>query len=268
MSSKVVSQQLKIYSENTSHYLSICKIPNCSVATSLDDADIILDSSKKLTFENIDITSYFAKSTKIRSIQPYSKYVDQQSMLYYINTKQALYTKIATVPYHEFIDNSSFKYFVEMYKHMQFDLIEMIKDDETVLTTDTLYNILNSHSEILQSTLIEDVLFSSAPKYMVRQVKNPNMQSVYGCISVDGNTTHVASNVKMPEQVLSLIKLTFDGFAGFFQIEYFDNVNKHEIFSFKLSMNPNILMPNVMSIPQVQKTFDLLSNQYVFGRNI
>lgn len=268
MPSKVVSQQLKIYSENTSNYLAISKIPNCSIATSLEDADIILDSSNKLTFESIDITSYFAKSTKIKSIQPYSKYVDQQSMLYYINTKQALYTKIATVPYHEFINNSSFQYFVDMYKDMMFDLIEMNKDDEIVITTDTLANIISTHNDILQSTLIEDVLFSSTPKYMVRQIKNSNIQHVYGCISTDGQYIHVASNNKLPEQILSLIKLMFDGFAGFFQIEYFDNVNKHEIFSLKLSMHPDILSSNVINIPQVQKAFESLSNEYVFGRNV
>jgi hypothetical protein len=256
MPSRVISQQLKIYSEKTNTYLSISKIPNCSIATSLEDADIILDSSQKLTFENINITEYFAKNNKIKSSQPYSKYIDQQSMLYYVNTKQALYTKIATVPYHEFINNSSFNHFVEMFKTIPFDLIKLSKDDETILATDTLENLISSHNELLQHTLIEDVIFSSTPKYMVRQIKNSNMKHIYGCISSVDNITHIATNIKLPEQLSSLVKLLFDGFAGFFEIEYFDNVNKHEIFSFKLKMNSDILSTDVMNIPQVQTTFN------------
>ena len=269
MPSKVISQQLKIYSENIDHHLAINSIPNCSLVTSLDDADIILDSIQKLEFTNIDINTYFAdKRTNIKSMPAYIKYVDQQSMLYHINNKQVLYSKISVIPYHEFINNTSFKYFVDMYKDQTFDLVKLDRDDETILTTDTLQNISTAYDYLLQSMLIEDVMFSSESKYMVRKIKNPGTKYVYGAISFDGVTRHIASNLRMPEQILSLVKLLFGACAGFFQIEYFDNVNKHEIYSFKFSMDINILSENLMSISQVQKAFEQISNQYEFGRNV
>jgi hypothetical protein len=269
MPSKVTSQQLKIYSENIDHHLAIGSIPNCNLAVSLDMADIILDSTQKLEFKNIDINTYFAdKRTNIKSMPPYIKYVDQQSMLYHINNKQVLYSKISVVPYHEFIDNISFKYFVDMYKDQIFDLVKLDKDDEAILVTNTLENILVAYNHLLESTLIEDVMFSSESKYMVRKIKNAEIKYVYGAISFDGTTRHIASNVRMPEQILSLVKLLFGACAGFFQIEYFNNVNKHEIYSFKFSMDPNILLENIINISQVQKAFEQISNQYEFGRNV
>jgi len=269
MPSKVISQQLKIYSENIDHHLAINSIPNCGLVTLLDDADIILDSTNKLEFKNIDINAYFSnKRTNIKSMPAYVKYIDQQSMLYHINNKQVLYSKISVVPFHEFINNTSFKYFVDMYKDQTFDLVKLDKDDETVLTTDTLENILIIHDNLLETTLIEDVMFSSNSKYMVRKIKNPQTKYVYGAISFDGTSLHIATNVRMPNQILSLVKLLFAACAGFFQIEYFDNVNKYEIYSFKFSMDLDILSDNIINIPQVQKAFEEISNQYEFGMDV
>ena len=269
MPSKVISQELKIYSENANHHIAIDSIANCLRTNSLDEADIILDSSQKLLFNNIDLNTYFAnKRNNIKSMPAYIKYVDQQSILYHINNKQVLYSKISVVPYHEFINNTSFKYFIDMYKTEMFDLVKLDKDDEVVLATDTLENILNSHSNLLESTFIEDVMFSSTSKYMVRKIKNPDTVYVYGGVSFDGVTRHIAANIKMPDQILSLVKLLFGGSAGFFQMEYSNNVNKYEIYSFRFTMDSNILSETIITIPQIQKTFEQISNQYEFGRNV
>jgi hypothetical protein len=269
----LVDYRLKIFSDdNTIIETDLKNVPNVFFVNTPELADIIIsDNIYELDYNTVSLKDFWNDGHIFWSIPNKCSRFDQETIMTFIKGRMVRYDNATVSPCHQFIDNNEFKIFKEINSNKTFQLLELDGPYEKILSIGTLDELIESYNNYFTQTL-SSVIYSKDKKYFVR-LDNPSInvgyKKVHGFLCTDDRgKIEIACDVELDHRVKPLLYLIFTRFSGAFTIEYYVNVNKIQIYSFKTGLTKNHINDSILNIDIVQNTIKRMSTRYNFVRNI
>lgn len=268
MISTRVVKLANVYTDDANVAALVNGVAGFKVTDNPNIADQFICSSEPtfdLTASGID--SFYKPSVNLASNHAHFGFADQQSRL-----KVAQYTTVpvsdlvAVVPFHQFIDSSSFHRFKNIYPDAYFDLIETNGNDDKVIDTNTIGTLINDYPALLAHSELPNVFFSREKKYIVK-LSRDDVKTVYGVYGTQ--PTETISDIvfttpvdkETSRSIASALRWILAGQTTFFTFKYYYDVKKVYIYDFNVCIPPEAVDETFISIPEVQKLMENMSTK-------
>jgi len=269
----LIDQRLKVFTDNLNLTRTILKnVPNTEFVYTPELADVIISDNKyELDYNSVSLKDFWNDGHIFWAIPNKCSRFDQETIMTFIKGRMVRYDNATVSPCHQFVNNNEFEMFKQINFNQQFELLELDGPYETVLSVGTLDELIDSHNEYFLKT-ISNVIFSKDKKYFVR-LHNPALlfgyKKVHGFLCTDDRgKIEIACDIELDDRVKPLLYLIFTRFVGAFTIEYYESVNKIQVYSFKTGLTKNHITESILKIDTVQNTFKRMSTRYNFVRNV
>lgn len=268
----LVDQRLKVFTDNLDLTKTILEnVSNTEIVDTPELADVIVsDNQYELDYNSVSLKDFWNDGHIFWAIPNKCSRFDQETIMTFIKGRMIRYDNATVSPCHQFVDNDEFGIFKEINSNNTFVLLELNGPYETLVSIGTLDELVKNYNQYFLKT-IPNVIFSKDKKYFVR-LYNPSIKNGYTKIhgflcTDDRGKIEIACDSKLDDRVKPLLYLIFTRFSGAFTIEYYEDVNKIQVYSFKTGLTKNHITESILNIDIVQNTFKRMSTRYNFVRN-
>lgn len=268
----LVDQRLKVFTDNLDLTKTILEnVSNTEIVDTPELADVIVsDNQYELDYNSVSLKDFWNDGHIFWAIPNKCSRFDQETIMTFIKGRMIRYDNATVSPCHQFVDNDEFGIFKEINSNNTFVLLELNGPYETLVSIGTLDELVKNYNQYFLKT-IPNVIFSKDKKYFVR-LYNPSTKNGYTKIhgflcTDDRGKIEIACDSKLDDRVKPLLYLIFTRFSGAFTIEYYEDVNKIQVYSFKTGLTKNHITESILNIDIVQNTFKRMSTRYNFVRN-
>jgi hypothetical protein len=268
----LVDQRLKVFTDNLDLTKTILEnVSNTEIVDTPELADVIVsDNQYELDYNSVSLKDFWNDGHIFWAIPNKCSRFDQETIMTFIKGRMIRYDNATVSPCHQFVDNDEFGIFKEINSNNTFELLELNGPYETLVSIGTLDELVKNYNQYFLKT-IPNVIFSKDKKHFVR-LYNPSTKNGYTKIhgflcTDDRGKIEIACDSKLDDRVKPLLYLIFTRFSGAFTIEYYEDVNKIQVYSFKTGLTKNHITESILNIDIVQNTFKRMSTRYNFVRN-
>jgi hypothetical protein len=266
-----IENRLNVFSDDSDVVTTLLNIvPNTRRVDTPELADItITDTPPDLDYNSVSLKDFWNAGHIFWALPNKCGRFDQETVTTFLKGISTRLDGVVVSPCHEFINNSYFDMFKGIHNTQVFDLVELDGPKETLITSNTLDQLVSSHSELLTNR-VASVMYSRDKKYFVRLsgvTELPTYQKIFGFFCVDERSVlEIAANKGMDQKLKNVIYHVFSRFNGAFTIEYYENLGKIYLYSLRAGVTKDHVNESILNIDIVQNTFNRMSVRYNFER--
>lgn len=241
---------LKIYTIDNDIISLINKTYSCVVEENPILADVWLSTPNVFSKSVDNVIDYVINDgKKVFYMSPLTHMVDSFTLLQYAETRITKISDIISiVPNHLFSLSDSFDTFKDKYKGSTFDLICSINNEEDVIDSDLIENLIAKYEHILATGISHNVWYNKEKKYFIRvtQPTSPAYTYVFGGNYLNEERVNtIATNTPISPEIHLFIRRILSDYIGFFTLKFYKNDNKYMIYQIDTKFNIQLLYEDI-----------------------
>lgn len=266
-----IENKLNVFSDDSDVATTLLNnVPNTHRVYIPELADItIADPLPDLDYNSVSLKDFWNDGHIFWALPNKCGRFDQETVTTFLKGVVTRLEDITVSPCHEFINNSYFDIFKSIHTTQVFDLIELDGAKERFIANGTLEQLVSSHSELLTNR-VANVIYSKDKKYFVRLsnvAEMPTYQKIFGFFCVDQRKVfEIAASRRLDQRIKNVIYSIFSRFNGAFTIEFYEDLGKIYIYSFRSGMTKDHVDERILNIDVVQNMFSRMSVRYNFEK--